>query len=225
MSIRAFNAASTSLGYRPGFVSNIDADISCPPTYFEEILARLVADPSIGLAAGLCYEQKDGTWSPVHVTTPFLRGGLLTCRIDCYDRIAPYEERVGWDSIACIRANVYGWSTLLVDDIHYRHHRRTGERDRTRWSGWRLEGELAHYLWYRPTYLAVRAAYRSLREPTALGLIDGYVRAALARRERYPDARVRTFMRRHQRLRGIPRRRREITGATLRDPSSRAGDA
>jgi glycosyltransferase involved in cell wall biosynthesis len=220
LSVRAFNAGYASLDRPLDFVSNIDADISLPATYFETLLARFAADPNVGLASGLCYEQEGSSWKPVHVTAPFLRGALLTCRLPCFDQINPFEELLGWESIACIRANVCGWSTLLVDDLPYRHHRPTGERDRSRWSGWRLEGELAHYMWYRPTYLAVRTAFRSLRDPSALGLVDGYLRAALRHGQRYPDARFRAFVRSQQRLRSIPRRRREISGTVARDPST-----
>jgi len=225
MSVRAFNAGYELLEQPLDFVSNIDADVSLPPTYFEQLLGRFDADPKVGIAAGLCYEEDDGSWLPVRVTAPFLRGALFTCRRACFEQVGPFEERVGWDSVACAVANANGWSTLLVDSLPYRHHRPTGDRDRSRRSGWRLEGETSYYLWYRPTYLLTRTLFRAVRDPGALGLLEGYAGAALRREPRYPDDRVRTFVRSRQRLRDIPARRREISGTVARDPGPPTTDA
>jgi glycosyltransferase involved in cell wall biosynthesis len=218
MSVRAFNAGYDLVEQPIDVVSNVDADVSLPPTYFEQLLGRFAADPRIGIAAGLCYEETDGSWLPVRVTAPFLRGALLTCRQACFEQIRPFEERVGWDSVACVLANANGWSTLLVDSLPYRHHRPTGGRDRSRWSGWRLEGETAYYMWYRPAYLIVRTLFRAVRDPAAAGLVDGYLRAALRHEPRHPDERFRTFVRSRQRLRDVPARWREVSGAVGRDP-------
>ena len=221
MSIRAFNAGYDLVQQPVDFVSNIDADVSMPADYFEKLLARCAADPSVGVAAGLCYEEAgDDVWEPVRVTAPFLRGALFTCRLSCFAEIAPFEERVGWDGVACLLANVKGWKTLLVDGLPYRHHRPTGGRDSSRWSGWRLEGETAWYIWYRPLYLTVRTLFQARRNPAALGLIDGYVRAGLRRDRRYPDDRFRKFVRSQQRLRDLPARRREASGMVARDPDA-----
>ena len=40
---------------------------------------------------------------------------------------------------------------------------------------------------YRFGYLLVRTGYRSLREPTATGMVWGYLAAAARRKERLPD--------------------------------------
>jgi hypothetical protein len=67
---------------------------------------------------------------------------------------------------------------------------------------------------YRPSYVVLRAVGRAVRDrdPGAFAMPWAYLRSALRREERYPDARVRTYLREQQRLRMLPRRSLEAIG-------------
>jgi hypothetical protein len=116
---------------------------------------------------------------------------------------------MGWDGIDEVQANARGWRTGTLTDLPFRHHRREGEREAHRRAVWTAEGEIAHYMHYRASYLFLRAAFRAAREPAASAMLWGYFRAALSRTPRCPDAAARRYLRRRQSLREVPLRVRE----------------
>jgi hypothetical protein len=65
---------------------------------------------------------------------------------------------------------------------------------------------------YRPTYLALRTLHHARREPFAAAMLGGYLAAAAARSPRCADPDVIAQLRRQQRLRNLPLRRREALG-------------
>jgi hypothetical protein len=71
---------------------------------------------------------------------------------------------------------------------------------------------VSHYLGYRPSYLAIRAAFKGVRDPAALGLLSGYVDEAVHRRPRCPRTGVTAWVREQQRWRRLARRASEARG-------------
>lgn len=214
--VRAFNAGLDALPSWPDVVVKLDADVSFDADHFERLLERFAADPTLGIASGLCLEKEQGRWRPRYSTRSHVRGAVRAYRGTCLEDVLPLEERMGWDGIDEIKAAVRGWRTATIQDIEFRHHRALGEREQAT-ARWTRQGEMAHYMGYRPSYLVFRALYRSLREPSALAMVWGYAAAAARRRPRYPDVSVRAWLRREQSLRRLPRRAREATG---RPPTS-----
>ena len=127
---------------------------------------------------------------------------------------------MGWDGIDELKAQVAGWQTASLADLRFFHHRPLGARERV-WSKWVGQGDMAHYMGYRFSYLVARTGYRTLREPAAVGMLWGYLDAAFHRRDRYADHEVRDHLRRQQSLAAIPRRIREALGRgnRVRSPS------
>ncbi len=107
---------------------------------------------------------------------------------------------MGWDGIDELKAQVAGWHTRALDDVPFRHHRALGAREQS-WSKWVRQGDMAHYMGYRFSYLLARTAYRALREPAAAGMVWGYVAAAAHGSAHYPEAAVRNHLRDQQRVR------------------------
>jgi len=120
---------------------------------------------------------------------------------------------MGWDGIDEIKAAMSGWRTATFHDMVFFHHRALGERE-SAIHRWERQGEMAHYMGYRPSYLALRALYRSLRDPAAMAMIIGFARSAALGAAQYPDPHVRDWLRREQSLRAIPTRAREALGRT-----------
>jgi hypothetical protein len=123
----------------------------------------------------------------------------------------PLEERLGWDGIDEFKANARGWRTQTLVELPFRHHRREGVRD----GEWRMRvehGRFAHYVGYRPSYLLLRALHNARRHPAALGLVWGYVAAAVSRAPGLEDRSAREYVRSQQRLRNVPLRVREALG-------------
>jgi hypothetical protein len=119
---------------------------------------------------------------------------------------------MGWDGIDALKAEVRGWRSGRVRDLPFRHHRAEGARDGARRSAYAAQGRAAHYMGYRPLYLAMRALHRARSEPAAVAMIGGYAAAALHRAPRCADAEMVAHLRETQRLRMLPARMREAAG-------------
>jgi glycosyltransferase involved in cell wall biosynthesis len=212
--VRAFEAGVTSESSQADLVTNLDADVSFEPTYFDSLRREFERNPRLGVASGVCYELDGDGWKPVNVTHPFLRGAARTYRRECFAQLLPLEARHGSEAIDVIRANVRGWETATIPTLSYCHHRPTGARDVSRFSGWVEEGKVSHYMWYRPSYMLLRTAYRVIgrRDPAAVGLAWGYANSALCRRPRHQEAGFREFVHENQSVRNWRLRAREAGG-------------
>lgn len=207
----AFTAGISALREAPDVVVKVDADVSFEPDYFERLLHEFESDSRLGIASGTCYENEGGSWEARHVTRVHVRGASRAYRWACFLDVSPLEERLGWDGVDEIKANVRGWTTRTVPGLPFRHHRKVGERDGARLA-WSAQGDTAHYMGYRFSYLVLRALHHARREPAALAMIAGYLRAGLRRSERCADADVRAYLRRYQSPRELRLRAREALG-------------
>jgi poly-beta-1,6-N-acetyl-D-glucosamine synthase len=210
--VRAFNLGLAELPGPTAVVVKLDADVSLAPTYFERLLEAFAAQRSLGIASGTCLEWNGARWEETFVTGAHVRGAARAYRWECLKAVSPLEERMGWDSIDQLKANVLGWDTCVLRELPFYHHRAVGERDGPRGARWSALGESSYYMGYRFSYLVLRALHRARRDPAALRMIGSYVAAAVRRRPRYSSSDVRDRLREQQRLRNLPRRLREARG-------------
>lgn len=210
--VLAFQAGVSALSPRPPFLAKVDADVTLPAGFFEGLLDRLASNPDLGVVSGTCLEQHDGAWLERFGTGSSVWGAARVYRWTCLEQLLPLENRTAWDWIDVAEANVRGWQTAVARDQPFYHHRREGDRARTRWAQWSSQGQAAHYLGYRPSYLLVRALYRSLRDPAALALVCAYAGAALRRQERCRKTALVAHVREQQLLRNLTRRATEALG-------------
>ena len=208
--VKAFHRGLASVPGPCEVVVKLDADISMEPDYFDRLVAEFAADDRLGIAGGACYERgSDGVWRQRHGTGPGVWGASRAYRRACLADILPLEEHMGWDTIDLIAAGLKGWSTRGFLDLPFFHLRSEGERDGSRFAHWAKNGQAAHYMGYRFSYLTVRTLFRSLGDPWAIGIVWGYLEAAFEREPRCQNADVRRYVREQQRLSHLPRRARE----------------
>lgn len=221
--VEGFHAGIDALrGDPPAVVVKVDADVSFETTYFARLLDAFAGRESLGIASGSAYELRGGRWQQLFGTRTSVWGAARAYRWDCLLGVLPLEIRMGWDGIDELKANVRGWETAAFLDLPFRHHRREGERDGSRWRAWRSQGEIAHYMEYRPTYLLVRTAFRARRDVAAIGMIDGYVKAVLRREPVLADSEARAYLRDSQRWRQLYRRVAEARGGEAAPRRTRA---
>ena len=211
--VRAFHAGLAALPDEPDVVVKLDADITFASTHFERLLEAFAADPLLGIASGTAFElNADGVWRQRYGTGPGVWGACRGYRTGCLRQVLPLEERMGWDTIDLVKAELRGWHTLVLDNLPFFHHRPEGEREGRRARAWAIQGRLAYYLGYRPSYLVFRTLYRSLREPSAVGLLWGYGSSVMRRERPVADREIRAYVKRQQRLRQLPQRFGEALG-------------
>jgi glycosyltransferase involved in cell wall biosynthesis len=216
--VRAFQAGVSALAEPVDVVVKLDADITLDPGYFEELLRRFAADPTLGIASGTCLEQEGGRWVARRVTADHVWGCCRAYRADCFAEVAPLEERMGWDGIDAFKASARGWTTGTLDGLSFRHHRPEGSRD-GRLDRWRIRGDAAHYMGYRPSFLVLRSIRRAREDPAALAMLVGFAAAAARREPRIPDPSAVATLRRQQRFRELPLRALETFGRGHRRPA------
>jgi poly-beta-1,6-N-acetyl-D-glucosamine synthase len=206
----AFKQGVEALEHEPDVVLKLDADVSFAPDFFERLLQEFQTDPRLGIAGAVCWERDGDEWRPYHVTGGHVRGATRAYRWQCLLDVSPLEERIGWDAVDELRANLRGWRTRSIESLRFYHHRRLGERDGAR-REWEAQGRMAHYLGYRISYLLARTLWRARTETAAIAMLTGYAAAALSREPRCADD-LRAHLRHEQRLRKLPVRLREALG-------------
>ena len=202
----AFRLGVRSLPAPSDVVVKVDADLSFEPDYFERLMERFHEDPQLGMAGGANHELEDGRWVRRRVMEGAVWGASRAYRWDCLDAVMTLEPRIGWDGLDEVRAQLRGWRTATFNDLPFLHHRPEHTREPGRVRAHMAQGRAAWYMGYRPSYLALRTVYRSRQDPAVIGMAWGYVQAAAARDERFPEADVRRVLRGRQRLRRTLRR-------------------
>jgi glycosyltransferase involved in cell wall biosynthesis len=207
----AFNTGIAALGSRPDVLFKLDADVSFEPDFFELLLRAFEDEPRLGIAGGECLELEKGVWRLKNVTGAHVRGATRGYRWSCFEDVSPLTEQLGWDGIDEVKARLAGWETHSISGVRFRHHRRVGERDGA-WSSYESQGATARFMGYRGSYLVARSLFRALRDPRALGMVSGWMKAAREGQQRYDDPAVRRYIRSQQTLRRVPVRALEALG-------------
>jgi hypothetical protein len=201
----AFRRGAAALERPVDVVVKVDADTSFDPEYFEILISRFEADPTLGIAGGSCYEQDtaDGPWERVKVAETHPRGASRAYRWECLQDSLSLEPKMGWDGLDEVQASMNGYTTKVLLDIGFCHHRPMGGRERGRLRAGSVLGRASWYMGYRPSFLMLRVLYRVRKEPQAVAMLWGYAAAAAKRTPRCPDPRLIAHLREQQRLRPV----------------------
>ena len=148
--VRALHAGFAALDPKPDIVVNVDADVTVEPDYFEQLLDAFERDTSLGIASGSAWEIDGGAWGQRFVTGGTVWGATRAYRWACLQDVLPLEERHGWDGVDQLKARARGWRTVTFTDLAFRHHRGEGTRDGSSWAHWRVNGDTAYFMGYRP---------------------------------------------------------------------------
>lgn len=203
--MRAWHVGVDALEGAGDLVVKLDADVSMGPDYFDGVVAAFEADPELGIASGTLFEVRDGSWEEIVLLGDHAWGPTRTYRRACLRQVLPLDDSVGYAAIDEAKARLAGFRVATLRHLTFRHHRAEGAAEGSAWKSWWGQGAAAHFIGYRITYLLMRCLYRVRKDPTALGLIAGYLGAVLRRAPRYGDERVVSALRRSQRMRNFGR--------------------
>lgn len=185
------------------YVVKLDADLSFEPGYFEGLLRRFEADPTLGMASGKTFLVEHGVKSLEWCPDEHVRGPAKMYRRACFEAIGGLEARRGWDMIDETRAQMRGFATrsFLEPDVELIHHRPIDGRQTNVWKSRFEMGALYHFLGYHPLYHLVRCVRSAIQDyprgTGGLALLLGYANAALRRTPRI-DADYVAFVQRKQ---------------------------
>jgi len=170
----------------PGYVANLDADVSLPPAYFGSLLRVFEQNPRLGLACGWVHEKTGEGFTPQRTRDDSVAGPAQCFRTRCLADIGGYRvlRRGGIDTLAEIMARQAGWETRTLRNLIVQAHRpvRTGRKSVL---GVRFNKGMVQYeLGYHPLYQLASCLYRIPEKPYLVGSLStwlGYLWAALGR--------------------------------------------
>jgi biofilm PGA synthesis N-glycosyltransferase PgaC len=204
--VRAFNAGVAALTEPVHVIVKLDADVSFESDYFSGQMAAFCENPRLGIAGGMCLEPRaDGTWEAARVTRDHVRGAVRAYRRECLEQVSPLEERMGWDGVDELKAQVHGWRTCTLPELSFLHYRVLGSRE-SRWLKWARQGDMAHFMGYRVSYLLARTAYYLPEDPRAIAMLGGYLMAMAERRPRCSSSEMIAHLRELQSWQALPDR-------------------
>ena len=187
------------------YVCKLDMDLDLPPRYFERLMEHMEAEPRLGCLSGKAW------YRDVHSDECVLErigdhmsvGASKFYRRECFEQIGGFVRQVMWDGIDCHTARMRGWLAGSVDEpeLRFEHLRPMGSSDRGILRGRMRHGYGQYFMGTSLTFITASAIARLGTPPRVIGSLAmwwGYVRAMLARRERYHDVEFRRFLRRWQ---------------------------
>lgn len=201
----AFNAALEHVGDLSPYthLMKLDGDIELPAGYFEALMERFAAEPSLGLAGCVLDEpQADGGMKRIGIAPTHVHGAVKCYTAACWAAIGGLEPRLGWDTIDETYARMRGFTTRNVPELVGIHHRPLGSADGTL-RGHARHGECAYIAHYQLWWVVLRSLKVATRRPRGLSglwFLYGYLRSAARRVQRVPDPEYRRFT--HGELRG-----------------------
>ncbi|MGO9359222.1 MAG: glycosyltransferase family 2 protein [Xanthobacteraceae bacterium] len=205
--IEAFYAGYTTV--RPSdfeFLCKLDLDLRLPPRYFEALIARMRADPTIATCSGKAYIEVDDQLKNEGHGDDTSIGASKFYRVSCFEAIGGFVRAVMWDGIDCHRCRMRGWKALSWDDdpqLRFVHLRPEGSSQKNIISGRVRRGYGQYFMGTGFVFLLASAVNRIREKPYVIGslaMVWGWLKAAILRKPRYPDHEFRRFLRRYHRL-------------------------
>jgi glycosyltransferase involved in cell wall biosynthesis len=204
--VHAFNAGYSTIDpSRFDYVCKLDLDLELPPTYFEELMRRMAAEPRIGTCSGKPYFRTAGGRLVSEAIGDEMSAGMIKFyRRACFQEIAGFVPQVMWDGIDCHRCRMLGWIACSWDDpaLRFVHRRAMGSSDKGTWVGRKRHGRGQWFMGTGPLYMLASTLFRMTRRPFVvggLGMLVGYASSMIRDRPRYDDPEFRRFLRRYQR--------------------------
>ena len=183
------------------YIVKLDADLLFDAEYFEKLLERFERDPKLGIASGVSYIQKHGSWVPEgDQTKGFTFGESKVYRRECFEQIGGLVPYMGWDGIDHIKAVMLGWKATSLGDVIFYHLRHEGAGTGIIRAEYE-EGKCCHFMGYHPLFFIARCLNKMCAVPFAIrgiAMIVGYFICIIKQNERLEDRELISFLRRNQ---------------------------
>jgi len=205
--INAFYKGFKTLDDNYDVICKYDADLIFTENYLETLISHLKSDNKLGMIAGLCYIQKNGSWVLESLTgKDHIRGALKAYRKECFLEIGKLKRAMGWDTIDEILAQYYGWSFKTDESLKVKHLKPTGMSYGK--GSKHLQGEALYKLRYGfllAILSSLKLAYKKRRLELFIDYISGYLKASREKVDFLITEDQGKFVRKH-RWKGIKKR-------------------
>lgn len=194
--IRAFNIGYNNIDYNEfDFIVKLDADLTLPANYFQEVSKTFLNNPKIGLCGGYCVNKKNNKLIKEESPNYHIRGAFKSIRKECWTDIGGFKEVLGWDGLDEMTAMFKGWETKNLN-LAVIHHRPTASAY-NRFALAKNHG-IANYRNGGNVPLAfIRSCVRVFQKPyfiIGIGFLIGYFEAFLKKYNKYVDKDLAKFI-------------------------------
>ncbi|WP_313791487.1 hypothetical protein [Lacinutrix neustonica] len=137
------------------------------------------ADDTIGIAGGLAFIKKNGTWVYETVASKnHVRGPFKAYRKACFEAIGGLKHSIGWDTIDVLLAQYHGWKIKTDSTLHVKHLKPTGHayNKKSRY----LQGEAFYKMRYGLAITlisALKKGFKNRNINTVFNDLKGYLHA------------------------------------------------
>lgn len=188
--VNAFRAGQARLVDSPfEVIGNVDADVSFPPDYFEILLAKFEAMPSLGVGGTHYVEGDFHSFTDSYINVHHVNGQIQLFRKRCFDEIGGYQpiKGGGIDWVAVTTARMKGWLTYSFSEREFVHHRVMGTAGNSVLQARFHYGKKDYFLGGHPLWQIARSTFQLAKPPYVVGglaLLAGYVWCWMTGRER-----------------------------------------
>lgn len=187
------------------FLAVLDADISLPKDYYEQIFDKFSQDKKLGVASGVYHDLVNGRLRKVLNDRRSTPKAIQVFRKRCFEQIGGYLplKYGGEDTCSCIMARMNGWKSWSFPELCVVHNKPVGTGHAGNMLRIRFRHGLNEYgMATHPLFMLVKSLRRCIKErPIVLGgvarmagFIYGY---CLREKRQIPDDMVR-FIRQEQ---------------------------
>ncbi|MDB9954149.1 glycosyltransferase family 2 protein [Flavobacteriaceae bacterium] len=177
--INAFYKGYDSLDSKYDVICKFDADVIFPENYLETLSSHYQNNPRLGMVAGHCYIEQNGSWVLENLTSKeHIRGGLKAYRKACFLDIGGLKKSMGWDTIDELLVLYYHWGFKTDTSLHVKHLKPTGANYNK--SAKHLQGTALYKMRYgfALAFLsALKLAYKKRRISLFWDYMTGYIKA------------------------------------------------
>lgn len=181
--IQAFQAGFETLDDNYDVIVKVDADLIFPNNYFETIDKHFKSDPTIGMAGGFCYIEKNGDWILENLTDKdHIRGALKAYRKEVFKQMGGLKPQMGWDTVDELLCKFYNWKVVTDSSLHVKHLKPTGANYNK--TARYKQGEAFYTLGYGFIITGIAAAKLAMMKKKPLLFLDyikGFWKAKLAK--------------------------------------------
>ena len=182
------------------FIVKLDGDLSFESTYFEELFTRFVENSKLGIASGSCYNLVKNRLVLEKVPQFHVRGASKVYRRECWQDIGGLVEKLGWDTVDEIKAQMLGWKTQSFRELKVIHYRKTGS------AGGMIRGKISYgqanyFAGYHPLFMILKAIKHMVNKPYLIGgiiMIYSFFRGYILKLPQIKDPQLIRYLRRQQ---------------------------
>ncbi|MGO4818616.1 glycosyltransferase family 2 protein [Flavobacterium sp. W22_SRS_FP1] len=169
--IQAFHKGFETLDDDYDIIVKLDADLILPDNYFATIMEHFQKDPTIGMAGGFAYIEKNGEWILENLTDKdHIRGAFKAYRKECFKQIGNLKPAMGWDTVDELLCNFYNWKVITDDSLIVKHLKPTGANYNK--TARYKQGEAFYTLGYGFAITAIASAKLAVMKKKPLLFID-----------------------------------------------------